>query len=301
MKNNKKTKLAIAAVLSAAVAFGGVGVSSDIAYAVNATLVKTSAQNGADWNLGKDSNVTAKGVGIPKNGQMALARTAAILDAQRNLLGIIKGLTIDSETLMKDLMVESDTVTRKIGGVLKGAVIVREGENSDGTYFVEMSVPLFGDKDSVASAVIPTMTQNLIREPIIKIKPEESKIPPKEVRIIQNASYTGLVIDASGLGLEPTFSPVIFDTNGRAIYGVKNIDADFAIREGMVGYARSVESATSMSRVGSNPLVIKAVNVKGGASVSLVNAVISVEDADRVLFANETDKMLDKCAVVLVR
>ncbi len=302
MKHAKLKRLALAAILGATLAFSPFNAAQTFAAADTSVNVNVNVtQNYIDWTKGKDAVITAKGVGLPKNGQTALARVAAIMDAQRNILGIIKGVSIDSDTLMEDLMVANDTVKRQISGLLKGAQIVREGENPDGSYFVEMSVPLFGDKDSLAAVAIPEIKKTTHITPLPKVSPKETKVPPKEIRAIKNATYTGVVVDASGLGLEPTFSPVIFDTNGRAIYGVNNIDADFAIREGMVGYAKSVESATANSRVTANPLVVKAVSVKGGASPNKVNAVVSVEDGDRILIANENSKMLDKCAVMMVR
>ena len=70
----------------------------------------------------------------------------------------------------------------------------------------------------------------------------------------------------------------------------------------MVDYHKSVQEATVGSRAGSNPLVIKASEVRGGKnSVNKVNAVISVEDADKILLANENSRMLENCAVVFVQ
>ena len=69
----------------------------------------------------------------------------------------------------------------------------------------------------------------------------------------------------------------------------------------MVGYANSVGNATG-TRVGASPMVVKAVGVKGGNnSANAVNVVVSPEDADRILIANERSRMLENCAVVFVR
>ncbi|MBR3622304.1 MAG: hypothetical protein IKN43_03020 [Selenomonadaceae bacterium] len=300
MKNLAATKILAAAVLGTAVAFGG----SAPAWCPDMAKVeaKSEVQQGIDWTKGSKSSITAKGVGLSKNGVAAMARTADLIEAQRILLGLIKGVQIDSETLMENLMVQSDTVKRQIGGVLQGAEVIDEGANSDGSYYVVMSVPLFGEKGSVASAALPIVMKSVKREPPLVVKPKEAKITPVEVKKVQTAEYTGVVVDAGGMGLEPTFSPVIFDSNGRAVYGIKNIDPDFAIREGMVGYANDVASASSNKRVGAKPLVVKAVSLKTGAGgVNKVNAVVSPEDADRILLANEKSKMLDKCAVMMVR
>ena len=110
------------------------------------------------------------------------------------------------------------------------------------------------------------------------------------------------MVDASGLGLSPTFSPVIYDVNGRAVYGMQNVDSAIAINRGMVGYANALENATSGSRVGTNPFVVKAVEVRGGKNSSnRVNVVVSAEDADRILLANEKSAFLPQGAVVFVR
>ena len=59
---------------------------------------------------------------------------------------------------------------------------------------------------------------------------------------------------------------------------------------------------TKSHRVGTNPIVVKAVSVKGGKnSVNPVNVVISVEDADKILLANENTQMLNTAAVVFVK
>ena len=104
------------------------------------------------------------------------------------------------------------------------------------------------------------------------------------------------------MGLEATFAPVIYDTNGRVVYGLSNLDKNKAISEGMVGYVNVIQDATSGNRVGTNPIVVKAVSVKGGKnSVNPVNVVISVEDADKILLANENTQMLNTAAVVFVK
>ena len=117
---------------------------------------------------------------------------------------------------------------------------------------------------------------------------------------VEQEGYTGVIIDASGLGLEPTFSPVIYDDGGRVIYGVENLQYDAVINEGMAGYSQSVNEGTE--RAGSNPLIVKATQVRGGGnSTNKVNVVVSVEDADKILLVNENSQVLKRCAVVFVR
>lgn len=77
------------------------------------------------------------------------------------------------------------------------------------------------------------------------------------------------------------------------------IDREYAIIHGMVEYSGDLQAASVNSRAGANPLVVKAVSVKGGGNS--VNPVISVEDGDKILYANEKSGMLGKHAVVLLK
>lgn len=262
--------------------------------------VEQSEKAAINWTQGSDSFVTSVGIGLPGGKGVAMARVAAMMDAQRNLLGILKGVQIDSETLMQDLMIQSDTVKRNINGLLQGAQIVEEYANPDGSYFMRMSVPLYGATGSVASAVLPEVTRNIVPEPLPTAA--QTVLPREERSAVQSANYTGVVVDASGLGLSPTFSPIIYDVNGRAVYGIQNIDSQIAIAKGMVGYADALSGATSGSRAGINPLVVTAVEVRGGKNSSNpVNVVVSVEDADRILIANEKGAFLSNGAVIFVK
>ena len=274
--------------------------ADDVSVQVN---VQQNAKGSVNWEKGAEADVEAWGVGLPPVNMpaergAALALRAATVDAYRQLAEIIKGVQVDSETTMRDLSVESDVVTAKVEALVQGARVVEKVVNKDGSYSVKVAVPLYGVK-SVAAVVIPEANKDLLPQETPEIS--EDYIPAPEVQA-EAASYTGVVVDAAGLGLEGTFSPVIYDVNGRAIYGMRNIDKDFAISQGMVEYSSDLQAASANSRAGSNPLVVKAVSVRsGGNSVNPVNVVVSVEDGDKILYANEKSGMLESKAVVFVK
>lgn len=266
--------------------------------------VEVQQKGAINWDKGAESDVTAKGIGLPPENAGArgtpLARRAAIVDAYRNLAETIQGVQVDSDTVMQDLVIQSDTVRAKVSALVKGARIIEEGTNADGSYFVKMSVPLYGVGNSVASVAIPELETPAAPEPLPEVG--DTDLTKSEVGEIQSAAYTGVIINAAGLGLEATFSPVIYDVNGRGIYGMRNINPDLAISKGMVEYATNLEKAVTNSRAGANPLVLNAVAVKAGKnSANKVNVVVSVEDGDKILLANEKSGMLQNCAVVFVK
>ena len=148
-------------------------------------------------------------------------------------------------------------------------------------------MPMFGSSQALATAAfLPTQNEPAISFP-----------QPTTTVTVTASGYTGLIVDCSGLNLNPVMSPVIKNNDGQSIYGHRNLDYDKVIANGMASYASSVNDSVSVSRAGNNPLVVKAVKVEGLNA----NPVISVADADKILSANQVDKFLDNCAVVFVK
>ena len=295
MKNLKKK--ALAGAIAGVFAFGAGFYAAPDSSLPSLTLMQ-AAEAAPQWEQG---TITAEGFGTPPAGAYGskasiMARRAAIVDAQRNLAEQVSGVQVDAETTVENFVISSDLVKTKVSALIKGAMVVEEQMMPDGAYRVVMSMPMYGTQ-GLASAIMPAIRDNTPPTP-----------PPPVIsatittQIQMGGTYTGVIVDAGGMGLKPSFSPVIYDTNGRAIYGVSNINYDQAISQGMVGYSSSVSAAQTLPRVGATPLVIKAVQVRGGNnSNNPVNVVVSVDDGDRILAANQQSQMLMNGAVVFVR
>nr|WP_314807855.1 LPP20 family lipoprotein [uncultured Selenomonas sp.] len=295
MKNLKK-KAMVSAIAGVFALSAGYAATPDTL--LPSISLMQSVEAAAQWNEGR---ITAEGFGTPPANAYGakaniMARRAAIVDAQRNLAEQVNGVQVDAETTVENFVINSDIVKTKVSALIKGAVVVEEHAMPDGSYRVVMSMPLYGAQ-GLASAVMPA------------IRDMNPPMPPPPVisatittQIQMSGTYTGVIIDAEGMGLKPSFSPVIYDTSGRAIYGVSNINYDRAIERGMVGYAGSLYDAQTLPRIGGSPLVVKAVQVRGGNnSANPVNVVVSVDDGDRILAANQQSQMLANGAVVFVR
>jgi putative lipoprotein len=295
MKNLKKK--ALAGAIAGVFAFGAGFYAAPESALPTLTLMQ-AAEAAPQWEQGI---ITAEGFGTPPMGTYGskasiMARRAAIVDAQRNLAEQVNGVQVDAETTVENFVISSDLVKTKVSALIKGAMVVEEQMMPDGAYRVVMSMPMYGSQ-GLASAIMPAIRDNTPPTP-----------PPPVIsatittQIQMGGTYTGVIVDAGGMGLKPSFSPVIYDTNGRAIYGVSNINYDQAISQGMVGYASSVPSAQTLPRVGATPLVVRAVQVRGGNnSTNPVNVVVSVDDGDRILAANAQSQMLMNGSVVFVR
>ena len=271
-----------------------------------AIILSISAQVDAaapNWNTNV-IQVTGMGVAPPNAVSQAhsamMARRAAVVDAYRQLAEVVNGVQVDSETTVEQMMLTSDIVKTRISAVIKGAVIVSEGELSGGGYSVTMELPLFGGTGGLAETVIerPTKVEPFPTLPVDYHPPVDYTPPtlpdyqPPAIR--SSGHYTGLVVDCRGLGtINPVMSPVIKNVSGSKIYGHKNLDYDRIIREGMATYAQSMSQA---DRAGSNPLIVKAIRLDD------LNAtpVLSMDDADMVLYENNSSHFLENIAVVFL-
>lgn len=275
------------------------------------------------WDGG---NIRAEGLGIAPVGTSgtqaaALARRAAITDAYRQLAEQIQGVNVDAATTVENLMVTNSTVRTHVSALIKGAKIVAEKVQKDGSCTVTLEIPIYG-ADSLAGTVFaPNKTRESWAVPGSVYTPYSpsaydttgsgtydrgkttAAAPAQRTPATSSAEsapkghavggYTGVIIDCTGLGLRPVMSPVIKAENGRPIYGYKNLDSDKVVANGMASYARSDADAT---RAGTNPLRLRAIAVDSGA-----NPVLSAHDANRLLLENGASGFLDATNVVFVR
>lgn len=320
----KKSAIMVAVMvmaLSAGNAFAAnevnVNVSNEATVNVNVQNPINNETNVVRWEKSDSANIVVVGTGVinPKfKGAQArlMARRAAIVDAYRYLLERTKGFAMtQTGTEVSNLMAESDLMKGKFEGLVKGGQIVEEwsvGSGVDYVYYVKMMLPIFGS-NSVAAVVLPeVMKDTPTAEPPLEVTAKTSAMTKKEFKEVQKeiktVGYTGIVIDASNMGLECTMAPQIIDTNGRIVYGMENIDVGFAVSHGLVEYSRDLQAATGgTTRAGNNPLVIKCVGVRGSTNtVNAANVTVTPEDADKILLAAQNNpNLFSSAAVVFVR
>lgn len=110
-------------------------------------------------------------------------------------------------------------------------------------------------------------------------------------------SYTSLIVDARGLGIQASMSPTISTAAGQEVYpnGIP-VDPDFAVNEGIAAYVYgSLAEAKASSRAGDQPLVVKAQAADGRASV-----LISARDASQIQQADGNTLFLSHYKVIFL-
>jgi hypothetical protein len=267
-----------------------------------------------DWDKGV---LYATGLGAVSNKEpndakaYLRARSFAIMDARRNMLAVVDHVKIDSRTTGADYEASSDVITQEIRGIVKGTQVVGERKIRIGNAsMIEVTVatPMYGDR-GIASVFLPEVAKRqeepetlpdtaYRKEPKVQIvRPEVRAERPRPV-VPGGDHYTGIIIDTRGLGVERSMSPLVRKTDGSEVWGRLDINLDFVIEKGIVGYARSLEEARENSRAGSNPLIIRAVGRAGGKFNS--DAVVTDEDAVLLQAINAKGGILDKCNVIFV-
>lgn len=184
-------KILVASALAMVLSFGAGSVANECVQ--NFIPIRTV------YAMENSEQITADGYGaLPTNMPLArakmMARRAAIMDAQRNLVEIIKGATVDADSTMNNFLLQSDIVKTKVNGVITGARVVSEGLE-DGGYHVVLSVPEYG-VGSVAEVAIDTKMGNYTPEPVPAPSATATKTYKPEPQAQINGGYTGLVIDA---------------------------------------------------------------------------------------------------------
>ncbi|OGW68240.1 MAG: hypothetical protein A3A88_09015 [Nitrospirae bacterium RIFCSPLOWO2_01_FULL_62_17] len=266
-----------------------------------APLVEQMSSGSVNWTSGW---VKATGIGVPPSNAgpagKAMAQRAAFSVAVRNLLEVVKGVRIDAATLVENYMIQNDVIKSQVSGFVKGAQIEKTNESPDGSVEVLVKAPLWG----VNSLYDPFLDQMGV---------QDQKLPPEPAE----DSYTGLVIDARGLGLKPACFPAVLDDKGEVVYGPKTVDRAAAQKDGMVHYMSAPKGADLSSLFGDSAYIVRPVQtkppappregrkplkIKGGdkAGALKANIIISSDDAKKIRDDSTLSVALKRSRVTIV-
>ena len=284
------------------VAAMAMGFAQDVAPIDTAILPKPLVSDVVQM-IGKDAKIDwtifqfrAVGIGIAPEGTTggaakALAREAAITVAERNLLKVVLGVHITSETQVENLVLKDDRIYTNVTGELKGAAVVSEKDLDDGTYMVVVAMPMLGEHGVAKALELPKQVENAMPKETLTLA--EVTAPT-----VLKGDFTGLLIDCRGLKLSPAMSPFLYGPDDEAVYPREEITADTIVKQGVVAYYKSKEAAIKSSRVGARPLIIKASAVKkDGDDMWYTSPIVTQADAARILAEDARSGFMKKLAV----
>ncbi len=240
----------------------------------------------------QDQIIRSTGIGAPNPKMPLAARRAGALEAAkrialRNLLETVKGMSITSETTVLNSMMESDMITTQVSGIVRNFKVVDTRYMSSGDVEVDVEIPLSG---VLTDALLPPMGQPMQVGQGYPVDPSGYSLP-------QNTVFTGLIVDARGLGLRPAMAPKIIDESGNEVYGTGYVSREYAVQIGVVGYEKDLNRAKTNERVTANPLIVKGIKVSGSNKSDVV---ISNADAQNVVGAAKNLNFMENCKVMVI-
>ena len=256
--------------------------------------VQTFDNGAINWSTGQVRVTGKAGPEINPEGTPVAMPGSARADAIRNIIAILKQIPITPDLSVGDYASGHDIILAGIEKTAQDAVITRQLYTSAMDVEVRMEAPIFG---GFLQLVLP----DHIRQ-IPKISVQQAKSGSSGAQVLPDISmnripYTGLVVDARGLGVTPILYPTIVGEQGKEIYSSLFVSREFAVQYGVCTYLCTMDAALSFSRVGSNPLVFKALRKEGNKTGAIV---VNLADAKTLEKATERHKFLKECRVVIV-
>ena len=209
--------------------------------------------------------IIATGSGAPdmKLPNVAAIRQAsersATVSALANLLDALQGLRISGEEMASTKLAMSQIKTQVES-------IVQNCKTADTRYFSDYGV------DVVLKCPLDGALAMVLA-------------PPKGQKAFKTAgkrTYTGLIVDAVGLKAKPALSFRILKPDGTPFYEREIVKPTFFRTYGTASYTRSIEGAKKETKVGDNPLIVRAT----GMDVNGTDIRISEDDLTRIQAEN---------------
>jgi hypothetical protein len=224
--------------------------------------------------------ITATGIGVPGGaGGRAGVLRAAKMDALRNLLEVIHGMALTSSTTVENQTLSNDVVKTRVEGIAR--------------MFRQAGPERYYDDGSVEITIEMSLEGPFLEA----VLPQRMGGAQAIASAIKGAVYTGLIVDATGLGARPALAPRILNEDGQEVFGASFASREWAIRYGMAGYEKELAAAVKNDRVADRPLIAKGLRTAGSHSADIV---ISNHDAQVLHSLRENLNFLEKCRVIII-
>lgn len=285
----KKWGLAYLLALSLLLTAAGAGIAQDVIIQPDTSGRKNHAPgdaqtfiNWTDHFIRASGRAEPRGPGEPRHRPFQNI-TRARQNAYRSLLEAAKAIQLKPALTVAGALKGNDKQMAALENLLKTAQIRQTEFLSTGAVEITLEFQITGE---FSEMVLPdTITR------LEAIESGQSEASDKA------SPYTGVVVDARGLPVVPAMCFQLLDEDGKEVYGPAYASRENAVALGMCQYVSNIAGMKENARVGSNPLVVKAIRLNPpGAS----NIMISTTDAARLRGSVEHLAFLKNCRVVVV-
>ena len=247
----------------------------------------TRYENGiVNWTTG---NIFAIGKACPEDNRETSHDSvpgSARAAANRQIIKILKQIKINNALSVDAYAAKNDVILAGIEKTARDAIVSRQYYTSALAVEIMIETSMFGG-----------FLQLVLPEDIRQIPKISVEINRKNLKQTGENFYTGLIIDARGLGVEPVLNPIIVSEQGHEVYSPVFISREFAVQNGVCKYICSMDQALKDKRIGNHPLVFKGLRREGKPDAAIV---ISMSDYRLLEKTAERHRFLKECRVIIV-
>jgi hypothetical protein len=248
----------------------------------------TQFENGTiNWSTG---NISAIGKASPEDNTKISHESvlgAARADANRGIIEILKRIKINNTLSVDDYASKNDIILAGMEKTARDAIISKLYYTSALSVEIMVETSMFGG-----------FLQLVLPEEIRQVTRISTEIRGENNKIIGENLYTGLIIDARELDVEPVLNPLIVSEQGHDIYSSVFISREFAVQKGVCKYLCSMDQALKDIRVGKHPLVFKGLRIEAKPDTAIV---IRMSDYLLLEKATERHTFLRECRIIIVK
>lgn len=213
-------------------------------------------------------------------------------NAKANILRALGEVRIDAYRPLSAILAEDETIAARVAEMVEASDIANNTLLSDGSLEITMQFSLLG---GFSQLILPQEIEQVESIKAMNNPSAGQKDPSSPTRDADG--YSGLIVDARGIGARPALVPVLVDENGKEVYSPAFVSREYAVQRGICEYTRSMEGIEQSPRVMPKPLLIKGLHTMGQNGC---NIVISNADAFKLRDASTNLHFLKQCRVIIV-
>jgi hypothetical protein len=259
-------------------------------------LIEKKDTGTIDWARGI---VQASGISAPikkgaektsPNSQKALSE--AKNNARIKLLETVKKIKIDTKRSVGSIADNNKTIMTQIKDMVYDANEIEKFRKymSDGSIEVLLQMNLHG---GFTQLILPKEIRQIEGIKQIKRGADSTGVNTNS----ESKAYTGLLVDARSIELQPALVFKILDENLEEVFGPAFVSREFVVQKGMAAYYTDIESAKSDPRIRNWPLTVKALRTDYPSRSDIV---ISNADASKLRSASQNLQFLKESRVVIL-
>ena len=247
-------------------------------------LVEKKDTGTIDWARGV---VQARGISAPiKKGaektppNSPKALSEAKNDARIKLLETVKKIKIDTKHSVGGMAGNNKTIMTQIKDMVYDATEIEKFRKymSDGSVEVLLQMNLHG---GFTQLILPKEIRQIEGIKQINRGASSTGVDTNSV----SKAYSGLLVDARSIELQPALVFKILDENLEEVFGPAFVSREFVVQQGMAAYYTDIESAKSDPRINDNPLTVKALRTDYPSQCNIVISNLLFLKESRVVVA----------------